>query len=246
MAPLFLLYICTMVNIVNVYRSLKDLANKDQQGFVTPEQFNNLAEVAQMVVFNNIVDMNTQSRRLIRQGFDAGKDDGVYARKKEDLNSYIEEQTIDDLSGSSEYAKPSNMVKIISLSIVDEDDTQLEIIRDGRVFDMVKRSKLSAPTDDYPVAFVSNKIKVFPQGIGSLKCRFYRSPGSYDINGNFISSPPFLVVSNVNGLEIEVASASRNFDLPPQYFDDVVFEMASMIGVNLRDKDLATYNQAQQ
>jgi len=43
-----------MASVREVYQSLRDIANKDQRGFITPVEFNSLAAVAQATVFNNM------------------------------------------------------------------------------------------------------------------------------------------------------------------------------------------------
>ena len=41
-----------MASVQAVYNSLKDLTNKEQKGFITPQIFNSLASLAQMNIYN--------------------------------------------------------------------------------------------------------------------------------------------------------------------------------------------------
>ena len=41
-------------NIVDVYNAVRDLCNKDQRGFVTPEVFSTFAGIAQQNIFNEM------------------------------------------------------------------------------------------------------------------------------------------------------------------------------------------------
>ena len=54
MAAFFISYICGMVNVIDVYNAVRDLCNKDQRGFVTPEVFSTFAGIAQQNVFNEM------------------------------------------------------------------------------------------------------------------------------------------------------------------------------------------------
>ncbi len=45
----------------------------------------------------------------------------------------------------------------------------------------------------------------------------------------------------VNNKEVYNAATSIDFELPEHYTDRLVFEMAKMIGVNLRDNSVYTY-----
>ena len=52
-----------MISVYRVYRALKDLANKEQKGFVTPVAFNSFAGMAQMNVYNEMFDELSNERR---------------------------------------------------------------------------------------------------------------------------------------------------------------------------------------
>jgi hypothetical protein len=45
-----------MASVNTVYTALKNLANKDQRGFITPAVFNSFAGVAQLNVYNSLFD----------------------------------------------------------------------------------------------------------------------------------------------------------------------------------------------
>ena len=42
-----------MINIDTVYQKVLVLSNKEQRGYITPQEFNLLADQAQMEIFNN-------------------------------------------------------------------------------------------------------------------------------------------------------------------------------------------------
>jgi hypothetical protein len=43
-----------MISVERVYAIVRDICNKDQKGFVTPNVFNTLARVAQQNVYNEM------------------------------------------------------------------------------------------------------------------------------------------------------------------------------------------------
>jgi hypothetical protein len=59
-----------MASVYQVYSTLKNLANKDEKGFVTPQNFNTFAPVAQTAVFNKILDAIavSKAKRASTQG----------------------------------------------------------------------------------------------------------------------------------------------------------------------------------
>ena len=49
-----------MVNIDNVYQKVLAIANKEQRGYVTPQEFNLFADQAQSELFNSYVKDHAQ------------------------------------------------------------------------------------------------------------------------------------------------------------------------------------------
>ena len=88
--------------------------------------------------------------------------------------------------------------------------------------------------------------QVFPNTVVGGSIRAYRRPRSrYSDTGLLDSSshPVFstLPIGTDTGAVIPNAFDSRNFDLPEHYIGEVVSEIVKMIGIRLRDRDLATY-----
>ena len=51
-----------MISVQSVYETVKNLANKDQKGFVTPEMFNSFAKSAQLKIFHEIFQETLKAR----------------------------------------------------------------------------------------------------------------------------------------------------------------------------------------
>ena len=71
-----------MVSVLQVYTALKDLANKEQKGFITPQVFNSFAALAQMNIYNEMFTELVDAKRLNRQNFDPGRDKSVSQTKR--------------------------------------------------------------------------------------------------------------------------------------------------------------------
>lgn len=256
-----------MISVIKVYEAVRDLCNKDQKGFISPSVFNRFAEVAQLNVFNEMFDELKLAAKIRQSGSDAGRDKSAYKMLEEDLSNYIgrvklnvageEPNTyvLDSTGGAievpveevAEFQRPAFVHKIISM-YVDETNTSVEIITDEEKARRVLNSNLSAPTEDFPVAlFSSNKIMIFPQTISSdVNLVYYRRPGSMSSTGAYGDQPPsYASISISDGFLLPDEASSRNFDLPSQYFSEVVAEIARMIGVRLRDDVLSQYGIAE-
>jgi len=108
-----------MVSVLQVYNALKDLANKEQKGFVTPQVFNSFAALAQMNIYNELFTELVDAKRLGRQNFDPGRDKSVRKQRLEDLSFFVRRVTLD----ASSTIKPNNLSKIISITVDSEIET---------------------------------------------------------------------------------------------------------------------------
>ena len=114
-----------MVSVQQVYDTLKDLANKDQKGFITPAVFNNFAGVAQINIYNELFQELVKAKQIQRQNFDPGRDKSVRKQATEDLSVFI----VSDLeldSSDGVFFKPANLSKIISISSTEDDRPGIE------------------------------------------------------------------------------------------------------------------------
>lgn len=251
-----------MVSVLQVYTALKDLANKEQKGFITPQVFNSFAALAQINIYNEIFSELVDAKRLMRQNFDPGRDKSIRKQKQEDLSFFHRREV--GLASESLIPKPSDFSKIISLHTNNAFSTPLdtfgttfgddtgpllnncELIYDPEKLDRLLGSNLSHPTENFPVALVSSvDIEVFPEAtIYSLT--YYAKPTSFDSDGNISVDPPYYDFNVVNytgeSLELFDAAGSRNFMLPPHYLNEVVMEMAKLIGIRLRDQQVSVFS----
>jgi len=256
-----------MVSVLQVYNTLKDLANKDQKGFITPAVFNNFTNVAQINIYNELFQELVKAKQIQRQNFDPGRDKSVRKQVKEDLSYFVVNDFLinNTSSGSNVFFKPDNLSKIISISYSDQDrsDIQIdefpddtsdasvtikrherrpvELVYDVEEIDRILTSNLSTPTESFPVALIAQDIEVFPTSITDIRLTYYRRPGSINVDSEFIDSSPAYIEVPIAGQPMFSPSNSLNFMLPPHYLTELVMEMAKLIGVRLRDPSLAGF-----
>jgi hypothetical protein len=219
-----------------VHDTLLDLANKDQQGFVSDLEFNRFAQIAQLNIYNGLFDELKDAKRLSRAGFNPNRDKSRIKRIQEDLSHFSTKATVTKSSGV--FNKPDDLSRIISVttagSILLDQSTKksIEICYDEEKIERILISTLSAPTDDFPIALVSDDIHVFPTSVNKIEVRYYKIPqGRNTGDGERSSSQPKFAPS---GTLID-------FELPEHYTADLIYEIAKMIGVNLRDNDIVAY-----
>lgn len=239
-----------MASVSAVYDTLKDLVNKDQNGFITPSIFNNFAQVAQVRIFNRLFDEIKDAKRVNKAGFNPGRDKSKFKKIEEDLAVFA--RTLLITKANNVFAKPDNLSRIISattdgsLLLGESTRTAIEMCYDEDKIERILISDISRPTPDFPVALVSQDIEVFPEAINRIRLRYYKFPESVDYQGNPSVNPPSYAVTTVAGTETFSATNSYDFELPDHYLESLVIEIAQLAGVNLRDQFVSQTAQSEQ
>lgn len=260
-----------MISISEVYDAVRDLANKDQKGFVTPAVFNTFAGVAQQNIYNKMFDGLVKSKSLRRSDNDPARHMSTMQQLEEDLSYYIEERLLPEIDDEGdvysvagivqietdpdEYitvARPLDIKKVISIRSSDQTRNSVEIVYDAEKINRILNSNLSKPTEDFPVAFVKdNTIQIFPDtmAVDNIVVMFYRQPRSRHVFGQNMGRSDlynlpryaFIQVNPISGFVTQDPANSRNFDLPEHYKNDLIVELSKLIGIRLRDNFMSQY-----
>jgi hypothetical protein len=239
-----------MASVNTVYTALKNLANKDQRGFITPAVFNSFAGVAQLNVYNNLFDKLALGNAARTRQLSGERETAPLKQIREDLARFAKESTISQTSSTDQtFAKPADLGRIISAKtfgsfiLGQTTSIPIDLIYDEAKIEYILRSTLSVPTETRPVALVSDVLEVYPTSIKKIKLRYYKLPESVAAvspQGRSTNPPKFgyFVQGNV---EMYDPSNSYDFELPDQYVPELVIEIAKMVGVNLRDSEVYAY-----
>jgi len=234
-----------MASVREVYNALKDIANKDQRGFVTPTEFNSFAPVAQTNIYNKMFSDFTQAKLLRAKNLDAGRDKSRLKQLKEDLSIFSKKATVPKTG--TYFAKPDDLGRFISAKtygnvLLDvSTSVPLNIIYDEEKLDYTLRSTLSKPTLSRPVAFIGEQVEVYPTGIKKIDLRYYKLPEGLTPAGVRTAAYPRFGFTVLNNKEAYDNATSVDFELPEHYTADIVAEMATLIGINLRDPNVYAY-----
>jgi len=240
-----------MASVESVYFALKDLANKDQRGFITPTTFNRFAQVAQLNIFNRLfVDARKDKVARLRN-IEGARPLGSKKQIKEDLSFFSKDQLISQSNGV--FSKPDDLARIISMRTEgkflygNSTSKNIDIVYDEEKLHYILNSSLSVPTESRPIAVLGDDIEVFPTSIKKIRVRYYKYPeGKLATNGTRTSLTPRFGYTVDNGVEGYDASLSVDFELPDHYEAELIMEMAKLIGVNLRDADVFNYATSEQ
>ena len=213
-----------MVNINTVYQTVLALANKEQRGYITPQEFNLFATQAQMNIFEQyFYDLN-QFNRI--PGNDTSYSDMV--NLLEEKISLFEVNSVPVNSGS---ALPSDLYKIQDVRFRDKSVEYLT----RKEYTEALNVPLCKPTDKKPVYIKhGNSINVYGDNvINSVNMSYVRKP-----------NPPnwtYIIVDN-SAIYNENSSDHRHFELHPSEQTDLVNKILAYAGITL--KDVSLYNAA--
>jgi hypothetical protein len=122
-----------MISVQRVWDTVREICNKDQKGFVTPNVFNTFARVAQQNVYNEMFKELQVATALRMGGRDAGRDKSAYKMLEEDLKHYIRTATI-SLDSDNSYVttyldENGNQVGYVSPNgVVTGEVTDIEVV----------------------------------------------------------------------------------------------------------------------
>ena len=231
-----------MVSIQSVYETVKNLANKDQKGFVSPEVFNSFAKIAQLNIYNEMFEDVIVGRKLRRQNVDGPSHNSMVTRSKTDLSPLATTAMLLKDQALGVFFKPLDFSVVISCSVSGRRGTAktpIHLLLEEEKINHLLSSNLSAPTPAYPVALISDDIEVFPTSLSRIDLTYYRAP----------KTPSYQIITQtLNGVAVELFNdeMSQDFELPVHYEQELVAEVAKMLGVELRDKDVYTYGSTEE
>ena len=231
-----------MIN--QVYTTVLSILNKDNRGYVSPMEFNTYAELSQMVIFEELFhkyakSLAKQNARMYHSEF---SDIPKHLREVFDVFSSEADLTLDTTIREYRYAV-SDFYKVIKIELLPlsgnldyagrtevEEVSKLEINR-------ILNNNLVSPTSEYPVYIViNNKYKIFPYDpTVKVVGTYIRKP----------KAPKWTYVTVGNGpLFNPSASDYQDFELPVQFFSDLVIKILSYCGIEIREADVIQVSQA--
>ena len=218
-----------MINVNTVYQTVLLILNKEQRGYMTPDEFNKMGEQVQLEIFEKYFeDLN----QLIR----SPQTDSDYADRVTYLEEKISEfETVNAaqfVSGGT-LTLPNNLHRINTVAY-----SGIELQSLGRKeFYNIVRSPLTAPTETYPVYTQDNGyLRILPTSITSVETTFLRTPTApvwgFTVDGN---------------LQIFIYSSgtSTNFELHISEQTEVILRILAYAGLIIRDPQIVQAASAQ-
>ncbi len=241
-----------MASVNEVYSALKNLANKDERGFITPKVFNTFTTIAQNKIFNDLFNEMSKAKTLRMRNVDAKEYLSFNKRLQEDLAYFSKESSLSQVSGV--FSKPEDLARVISMKTSGayvfgtSTSTPIDVVYDESKIEYILQSDLSAPSATHPVAILGEDIEVFPTSVKKIKVRYYKYPEGRSVSTGARSalSPRYNATNLGASNEVFNVATSVDFELPDHYVPNLVLEIGKMIGINLRDNDVFAYTSGEE
>lgn len=198
------------------------ILNKENRGYITPEQFNQYADHAQHLVFDN---MFTEYANMMQ-----------YKDARKQANSFgdrasIDRYNIEDFivttttpADNSSYAKPSNLYHLLRINM-DDDDTLLEHLPSHKRY-YIENNSVAGPSEMFPYYIEEGKkFKIIPDTVnGDIKVTYIRRPSEPKWTYTTVGESP---VYN------PTASDHQDFEVAHEYQTQLTVEILKLAGLTI-------------
>ena len=214
------------VSINKVYQKVSALANKEQRGYITPQEFNLFADHAQMEIFEQyFYDIDQFERNPSSDMDDLTKQKTQIFKKFSQTINHGDTIPVEVYKINASFFNPSSDGSTVMVEKLDRDDS-------NAFHAMINSNPLTSPTKTRPIyMLVSNKIVFYPLETHSL--------GQYTINYTRkpISPNWGYVISGENALFNP--NGSVDFELHSSEENKLVIKILALAGVAIKDVQLA-------
>ena len=218
-----------MVSIDNVYKTVLNILNKENRGYITKDEFNTLALQAQSEIFEgyfsfrNYVATNDSDYSDIR------------GNVEEKISGFENDETVssgtfsnaEGDTTSSYFAYPSNFYRLTGVSA---GNVQVQEADKKKIL-YINRSPLTKPTTSSPV-YIKHEggVVIYPTtGITSALISYIRQPAEPKWVGTTISGQHIATPSDAN---------YKDFELHTSEFAELVVKILFYAGVIVRAADV--------
>jgi len=210
-----------MILVDTVYQTVLALANKEQRGYITPQEFNLHANHAQMSIFEQyFYDLN-QFRRQPGS-----------TTKYADMIDIIEDKLRDFKVGFTNISSGGSIENAYRIISVISGDDNVKIVEEIKLEDRHKidHSPLTKATVNRPVYWISGgNIYFSPSNIlNPVKYSYIRKPVDPNWTYLVVDEKPLYHPSG----------GAQNFELHPSEQEPLVIKILQLCGVTIKDYNL--------
>ena len=224
------------ISVDTVYKTVLFILNKQQRGYMTPEEFNKVGAQAQLEIFEKYFEDLNQLTRIPQNDMDYA-DRVAYLDDKISIFKNVE---VKELGSETSFALPNNTHIIGTIT---SNDIELQRVSRNEYYNIIK-SPLTKPTLSYPIYLLeSSKVKVSPSSIAEVSYDYIIRPVEPEWNYTVGSVGQFIF----NATDA-VNNKSIDFELHNSEQVELILRVLSYAGIIIGDPNIvqAAASQVQQ
>jgi hypothetical protein len=213
-----------MVNVDTVYRTVLLIINKEQRGYITPDEFNKTATQVQLEIFNEYFDNLNQQIRI-------PDNDTEYADRIKNLQEKIAifqtEGVCPPISGGFDIPTATDFYKLGT--VIYNDDKEVQYVQPNELLEL-NLSPITKPTKYWPIyTYKDFIIKVYPTTITTgITCTYIRKP----------ANPVWNFTLGTNQQYIYDPTSSVQFELHPIEQTNLITRILLYSGIVIEDPQI--------
>jgi len=227
-----------MILIDTVYQKVLAIANKEQRGYVTPQEFNLFANQAQMEIFEQYFYDINQFKKTPGNSTEYSNPVDILEEK---LSAFEKFKISPSSVSSSVVTLPTDLYRLGTVfSTVVTSNPIVEKV-DKKNIQLIVNSPLTEPSNSRPVFIYQSpntdgvsRIKLFPTGTTYT---------TSNISVNYVKKPTTVkwtyVVINDKAVHNSGASDLQNFELHESEEVELVNKILQLAGLSIKDYQLA-------
>jgi len=240
-----------MINVDDVYKTVLLILNKEQRGYMTPDEFNKIGAQVQNEIFEGYFNDINQYLRQPQTDYDYS-DRAEYTDEK--ISEFKKTASATHVSGGT-FTLPDDLYRLGSV-VYNDGVIEKEVQKVGRKeFYNIKNSKLAKPSLDFPIFLQEDNTRDTPTKIivtpeesdGLLTNRiiinYVRKPGGGDGN---VDDPTwaytvddttggYIYAGTTTGSTVTPTTGVKHFDLHVSEKHEVIKRILLYAGVVVKD-----------
>ena len=230
------------INVNTVYTTVLAILNKEQRGYLTPDEFNKVGTQVQLEIFESYFENLNQQLRTPQNNTE-------YADRVKLLQEKIatfETQATATVALSGIFGQttlPADNHRFGMLEYTDSAKLPVEVEKLSRQeFLQARRSQLTSPTSSHPICYLEgNTLNILP-GIATAAANAANGTGAQSYIIEYVKKPADPVwaftVNSVGGYVYDPGVASVNFEISDVDQTELILKILMYAGVIVRDQQI--------
>jgi len=216
------------VDVNAVYRTVLLIINKEQRGYLTPDEFNKTATQVQLDIFNEYFEDLNQQLRV--PGNDSEYSDRI-KNLEQKISIFQEVGNCTYTSGKFNLPTLASPYEFYKLgTVIYNDEKEVQYVQPNELLEL-NLSPITKPSEYWPIYTYKNfKIQVYPNTItNNISCTYIRKP--LNPIWNFTVAPPaYQYIYNSTG--------SQDFELHPTEQVNIIIRILLYSGIVIKDPQI--------